>query len=173
MSGASPRRGVAREAILVEMAGLRKIQALPIERGAAEPGERVQPRDPGEAAGSQAHRLPRTTCTPSSTGSPCTKARQRSEAATPDCCRWRGGTKKGTDQVPIIYDLIGAPGEIRTPDLLVRSQTLYPTELRARDFLSLGGAAPVKPGPVLPGRRGIIGNLVTIGSVSGWIEGLG
>jgi hypothetical protein len=27
---------------------------------------------------------------------------------------------------------IGAPGEIRTPDLLVRSQALYPTELRAR-----------------------------------------
>lgn len=27
---------------------------------------------------------------------------------------------------------IGAPGEIRTPGLLVRSQTLYPTELRAR-----------------------------------------
>ena len=27
---------------------------------------------------------------------------------------------------------IGALGEIRTPDLLVRSQTLYPTELRAR-----------------------------------------
>ena len=25
----------------------------------------------------------------------------------------------------------GAPGEIRTPDLLVRSQALYPTELRA------------------------------------------
>ena len=25
-----------------------------------------------------------------------------------------------------------APGEIRTPDLLVRSQPLYPTELRAR-----------------------------------------
>jgi hypothetical protein len=28
----------------------------------------------------------------------------------------------------------GAPGGIRTPDLLVRSQTLYPTELRARRF---------------------------------------
>ena len=28
--------------------------------------------------------------------------------------------------------LDGAPGEIRTPDLLVRSQALYPTELRAR-----------------------------------------
>src|SRR5580658_10329789 len=28
----------------------------------------------------------------------------------------------------------GAPGEIRTPDLLVRSQTLYPTELRAPPF---------------------------------------
>jgi hypothetical protein len=27
---------------------------------------------------------------------------------------------------------IGAPGEIRTPGLLVRSQALYPTELRAR-----------------------------------------
>ena len=26
----------------------------------------------------------------------------------------------------------GAPGEIRTPDRLVRSQVLYPTELRAR-----------------------------------------
>jgi hypothetical protein len=30
----------------------------------------------------------------------------------------------------------GAPGGIRTPDLLVRSQTLYPTELRARLFRS-------------------------------------
>ena len=29
-------------------------------------------------------------------------------------------------------DLGGAPGVIRTPDLLVRSQTLYPAELRAR-----------------------------------------
>ena len=28
--------------------------------------------------------------------------------------------------------LSGAPGESRTPGLLVRSQTLYPTELRAR-----------------------------------------
>ena len=26
----------------------------------------------------------------------------------------------------------GVPGEIRTPDLLIRSQTLYPAELRAR-----------------------------------------
>ena len=30
------------------------------------------------------------------------------------------------------FALYGAPGEIRTPDLLVRSQTLYPTELRAQ-----------------------------------------
>ena len=29
--------------------------------------------------------------------------------------------------------LCGAPGEIRTPDPLVRSQVLYPTELRARE----------------------------------------
>ncbi len=30
------------------------------------------------------------------------------------------------------YGLYGAPGQIRTADLLVRSQTLYPTELRAQ-----------------------------------------
>ncbi len=29
-------------------------------------------------------------------------------------------------------DNYGAPGEIRTPDLVVRSHALYPTELRAR-----------------------------------------
>jgi hypothetical protein len=27
----------------------------------------------------------------------------------------------------------GAPGEIRTPDLLLRRQSLYPAELRARN----------------------------------------
>ena len=32
----------------------------------------------------------------------------------------------------IILTIIGAPGEIRTPDQLVRSQLLYPAELRAR-----------------------------------------
>ncbi len=31
-----------------------------------------------------------------------------------------------------LNEVHGAPGEIRTPGLLVRSQTLYPTELRAR-----------------------------------------
>ncbi len=30
------------------------------------------------------------------------------------------------------FELYGAPGEIRTPDRLVRSQVLYPAELRAR-----------------------------------------
>src|SRR6185312_14884306 len=34
----------------------------------------------------------------------------------------------------------GAPGEIRTPDLLLRRQSLYPSELRARWF-SLHAAA--------------------------------
>jgi hypothetical protein len=38
---------------------------------------------------------------------------------------------------PSFFRMIaGAPGGIRTPDLLVRSQTLYPTELRARLFRS-------------------------------------
>jgi hypothetical protein len=41
-------------------------------------------------------------------------------------------TKQKTDWHCQPLDLTGAPGEIRTPDLLVRSQTLYPTELRAR-----------------------------------------
>src|ERR1700734_497272 len=31
-----------------------------------------------------------------------------------------------------VTESFGAPGVIRTPDLLVRSQTLYPTELRAQ-----------------------------------------
>src|SRR5215471_21837840 len=31
-----------------------------------------------------------------------------------------------------VIEKYGAPGGTRTPDLLVRSQTLYPTELRAR-----------------------------------------
>ena len=31
----------------------------------------------------------------------------------------------------IVMGLNGAPGEIRTPDLLIRSQSLYPAELRA------------------------------------------
>ena len=30
--------------------------------------------------------------------------------------------------------MFGAPGEIRTPDQLVRSQLLYPAELRARNW---------------------------------------
>ena len=31
------------------------------------------------------------------------------------------------------FPIYGAPEGIRTPDLLVRSQTLYPTELRAHN----------------------------------------
>lgn len=42
--------------------------------------------------------------------------------------------------------MIGGPGKIRTPDLLVRSQTLYPTELRARGSLIGGGCPPARRG---------------------------
>jgi hypothetical protein len=54
----------------------------------------------------------------------------------------------------------GAPGEIRTPDRLVRSQVLYPAELRAR-FLNLllaihGDVSDAlfsfRSGPVFPDR---------------------
>ena len=52
--------------------------------------------------------------------------------------------------------LFGAPGEIRTPDRLVRSQVLYPTELRARFDLKLsvedGGEGGIRTleGPFKP-----------------------
>src|SRR5216683_5776324 len=36
----------------------------------------------------------------------------------------------------------GAPGEIRTPDLLLRRQSLYPAELRARRIQFTSGALP-------------------------------
>ena len=39
-----------------------------------------------------------------------------------------GQVKRGCDRNPLKN---GAPGEIRTPDHLVRSQVLYPAELRA------------------------------------------
>ncbi len=37
----------------------------------------------------------------------------------------------------VVLIVCGAPGEIRTPDRLVRSQVLYPTELRARGTQSI------------------------------------
>ncbi len=39
--------------------------------------------------------------------------------------------KGNTYRASITFYFFGAPGEIRTPDHLVRSQVLYPTELRA------------------------------------------
>ncbi len=41
-------------------------------------------------------------------------------------------THKKTAGRGLLFRCNGAPGEIRTPDRLVRSQVLYPTELRAR-----------------------------------------
>ena len=40
--------------------------------------------------------------------------------------------EKGPARSRSFFLRIGAPGEIRTPGLLVRSQALYPTELRAQ-----------------------------------------
>ena len=36
--------------------------------------------------------------------------------------------------MPLMERQAGTPGGIRTPDLLVRSQTLYPAELRALGY---------------------------------------
>ena len=46
--------------------------------------------------------------------------------------------EKENKKIPEIYisGISGAPCEIRTHDLLIRSQTLYPAELRAHAFLS-------------------------------------
>ena len=45
----------------------------------------------------------------------------------------------------------GAPGEIRTPDPLVRSQILYPTELRAHMMAEREGFEPsMSFWPILP-----------------------
>jgi hypothetical protein len=38
----------------------------------------------------------------------------------------------------------GAPGEIRTPDTLIRSQVLYPAELRARTRKAYAARIPPK-----------------------------
>src|ERR1700741_2374096 len=39
-----------------------------------------------------------------------------------------------TEHMTQVIEKYGAPGGTRTPDLLVRSQTLYPTELRAHPW---------------------------------------
>ena len=61
----------------------------------------------------------------------------------------KGDAPKARRQGQGIY---GAPGEIRTPDLLVRSQALYPAELRARFAASLRRIIRCSTG----GKRGII-----------------
>src|SRR5580658_11097533 len=43
--------------------------------------------------------------------------------------------KKWSSQQRERKEVSGAPGEIRTPDPLVRSQMLYPAELRAREAI--------------------------------------
>src|SRR3982074_1904311 len=46
---------------------------------------------------------------------------------------WQRKTLPACHRSPeTLHVVIGAPGGIRTPDFLVRSQALYPTELRAR-----------------------------------------
>jgi hypothetical protein len=46
----------------------------------------------------------------------------------------------GPEAAPHVPDSSSAPWVIRTPDLLIRSQTLYPTELRAREVTCISQA---------------------------------
>src|SRR4029079_5294295 len=51
--------------------------------------------------------------------------------------------------------MFGAPGEIRTPDLMVRSHALYPTELRARTVKAHKYVGPRADGGELPSNQGV------------------
>ena len=54
-------------------------------------------------------------------------------------------------QVEPLPDIYGALEGIRTPDLLVRSQTLYPAELRAHATFNLKMVAPAGIEPATQG----------------------
>ena len=67
----------------------------------------------------------------------------------------------------------GAPGEIRTPDRLVRSQVLYPAELRAHERVGIihkdGGEGGIDSGPSLDPRPAGAGRAgVPIGCPADW-----
>jgi hypothetical protein len=62
----------------------------------------------------------------------------------PNQSTWTAWTKGRSGFV-----LNGAPGEIRTPDLLLRRQSLYPSELRARSFSLHGGVGKQQREPSL------------------------
>ena len=49
----------------------------------------------------------------------------------------RAHNKKATLVVASLFVFFGAPGAIRTPDPLVRSQVLYPSELRAQNCFKI------------------------------------
>jgi hypothetical protein len=42
----------------------------------------------------------------------------------------------GHSYLIVVFSINGAPEEIRTPNLLIRSQMLYPVELRAQTFIA-------------------------------------
>ena len=48
-------------------------------------------------------------------------------------CKYKRIVLKTKGHPKVAFVLYGAPEEIRTPDPLVRSQVLYPAELRARE----------------------------------------
>ena len=58
--------------------------------------------------------------------------------------RHQVGPMDATSDAPkprLSRDFVCAPGATRTPNLLIRSQTLYPIELRARDLPSIAGVS--------------------------------
>jgi hypothetical protein len=62
--------------------------------------------------------------------------RQTKKLSSKSTCGMRGKTmkKKAPAERQTLSVKTGAPGESRTPNLLIRSQTLYPIELQAQVF---------------------------------------
>jgi hypothetical protein len=111
----------------------------PIEhgRGRCRPANRYQPRnDENGRKRTNPHDLPFGSGTAAPRAQP-SRRQGKGYGTIPPCpavaCRLNplaAGTKKPR-RIASGSSLNGAPGEIRTPDHLVRSQVLYPTELRA------------------------------------------
>lgn len=119
---------VARRARRRRQRGTRKPRAwrLPTMRRQAQASLRFTRRTRTATCG-PAHRTKRR-----KEGSACRRAAHRRNAGWPRAQTQKTGNKKASGMHWLFCLCSGAPGEIRTPDRLVRSQVLYPAELRAR-----------------------------------------
>ncbi len=82
------------------------------------------------------------------------------------------GPKRLENLRPIVIVLNGAPGRIRTADTLVRSQVLYPAELRAPACsLTLRGLFGNRGNDLFPSRSTLVGSFPCLNEHY-WVQGL-